>query len=181
MAPDLENFRGALLDSAIVGGLGNDVVVCDPGTDTLSGGPDLDRINARDGVKDTINVCGSVSGNVVYYGQRIDVLQRCVSSQGTSAGLTAAEAEKVKVELHYEKPPEGPLRTHRQGPNTAQWRGAARGREGTQGHMAPATESSTRRGTPPRSRRSGVRLPMKSLICATRAGILRGSGPRRRA
>ena len=90
----------------VYGGLGDDLVQGGYGYDTLSGGPGADRINAQDGVKDTINVCASVSGDVVYYDRGLDVLQGCVSPQGTGTTLTAEEAiESGKVKLRAEKPP----------------------------------------------------------------------------
>ena len=92
----------------VYGGYGDDLVQGGYGYDTLDGGPGADQINAQDGVKDTINVCASVSGDVVYYDRGLDVLQGCVSPQGTGTTLTAEEAiESGKVKLRAEKPPKG--------------------------------------------------------------------------
>lgn len=84
-------------DRVYDGGLGNDLVQGGYGYDILSGCPGADRIDAREGQKDTINVCGSSSGDVVYYDRGLDVLVGCVLAQGTSASLTAEEAAKAKL------------------------------------------------------------------------------------
>ena len=93
------------------GGYGDDLVQGGYGYDTLSGGPGADQINAQEGQKDTINVCGSVSGDVVYYDRGLDVLVGCVSPQGTASTSTAMSAEEAieagKVKLVAEKPPKG--------------------------------------------------------------------------
>ena len=94
------------------GGYGDDLVQGGYGYDTLSGGPGADQINAQEGQKDTINVCGGEYGDVVYYDRGLDVLQGCVSPQGTastqSAGMSADEAiEAGKVKLVAQKPPKG--------------------------------------------------------------------------
>lgn len=84
----------------------------------MSGGPGIDQINAQEGQKDVINVCGGEYGDVVYYDRGLDVFQGCASSsqQGTAAGtntttttLTADEASKAnkEVKLAAEKPPKG--------------------------------------------------------------------------
>ena len=89
------------------GGSGDDLVQGGYGYDTLSGGPGADRINAQEGQKDTINVCGAY-GDVVYYDRGLDVLVGCASAQGTSAAMSAEEAvESGKVKLRAEKPPKG--------------------------------------------------------------------------
>ena len=91
----------------VYGGLGDDLVQGGYGYDTLSGGPGADRINAQEGQKDTINVCGAY-GDVVYYDRGLDVLVGCASAQGTSAAMSAEEAvESGKVKLRAEKPPKG--------------------------------------------------------------------------
>ena len=91
----------------VYGGYGDDLVQGGYGYDTLSGGPGADQINAQEGQKDTINVCGGEYGDVVYYDRGIDVLQGCVSAQGT-ATMSAEEAiESGKVKLRTEKPPKG--------------------------------------------------------------------------
>ena len=89
------------------GGYGDDLVQGGYGYDTLSGGPGADQINAQEGQKDTINVCNAY-GDTVYYDRGLDVLQGCVSAQGTSAAMSAEEAiESGKVKLRAEKPPKG--------------------------------------------------------------------------
>ena len=89
------------------GGYGDDLVQGGYGYDTLSGGPGADQINAQEGQKDTINVCNAY-GDTVYYDRGLDVLQGCVSAQGTSAAMSAEEAiESGKVKLKAEKPPKG--------------------------------------------------------------------------
>ena len=89
------------------GGYGDDLVQGGYGYDTLSGGPGADQINAQEGQKDTINVCNAY-GDTVYYDRGLDVLQGCVSAQGTSATMSAEEAiESGKVKLKAEKPPKG--------------------------------------------------------------------------
>ena len=93
----------------VYGGHGDDLVQGGYGYDTLDGGPGADRINAQDGQKDTINVCGSEYGDVVYYDKGLDVLRGCISPQGSAASestrLTAEEAAEAKVELLTERPP----------------------------------------------------------------------------
>ena len=95
------------------GGYDDDLVQGGYGYDTLSGGPGADRINAQEGQKDTINVCGSGYGDVVYYDRGLDVFVGCVSAQGaaaeeSSAAMSAEEAIKAgKVKLKAEKPPKG--------------------------------------------------------------------------
>ena len=94
------------------GGSHDDLVQGGYGYDTMSGGPGADQINAREGQKDTISVCGSSYGDVVYYDRGLDVLVGCASAQGTaskeSAAMSAEEAIKAgKVKLVAEKPPKG--------------------------------------------------------------------------
>ena len=75
--------------------------------DTLSVEPRADQINAQESQKDTINVCDAY-GDTIYYDRGLDVLQGCVSAQGTSAAMSADEAiESGKVKLKAEKPPKG--------------------------------------------------------------------------
>ena len=89
------------------GGYGDDLVQGGYGYDFLDGGPGADQINAQEGQKDTINVCNAY-GDTVYYDRGLDVLQGCVSAQGTSAAMSAEEAiESGKVKLRTEKPPKG--------------------------------------------------------------------------
>jgi len=99
-------------NDGVYGGYGDDLVQGGYGYDTLSGGPGADQINAQEGQKDTINVCGSGYGDVVYYDRGLDVLVGCVSAQGTaskeSAAMSADEVVKAgKVKLVAEKPPKG--------------------------------------------------------------------------
>ena len=100
----------------VYGGYGDDLVQGGYGYDTLSGGPGADQINAREGEKDIINVCGSESGDIVYYDANLDVFQGCTySAQGTAdtntttTTLSADEAssEVKEVKLVAEKPPKG--------------------------------------------------------------------------
>lgn len=99
-------------DDRVDGGYGDDLVQGGYGYDTLSGGPGVDQINAREGQKDVINVCGGEYGDVVYYDRGLDVLQGCATPQGTAAressGLSADEAIKAgKVKLSTQQPPKG--------------------------------------------------------------------------
>lgn len=88
------------------GGYGNDLIVGGYGSDILSGGPGGDQINARDGQKDTILICNS-GYDTIYYDKGLDVLQGCISPQGT-ASLSADEASRDgKVTLFTEQPPKG--------------------------------------------------------------------------
>ncbi len=90
------------------GGYGNDLVVGGYGSDTLDGGPGADEINAQDGQKDTILIRAG-EYDTVYYDKGLDVLMTdTVTPQGTakeSAGLSAAEVSKAKVNLSTERPP----------------------------------------------------------------------------
>lgn len=85
------------------GGAGNDIVVGGPGNDILGGGAGGDEINARDGEKDTILICGSESDRI-FYDRGLDVLQGCITSQGVSS-LSASEANQNT--LLAKQPPEG--------------------------------------------------------------------------
>ena len=91
-------------DDEVRGGYRNDLVSGGADNDVLDGGPGADKINARDGEKDTI-VIRSGEGDVVYYDKGIDVLVAPASPLGT-ADLSAAEANE-KAELLAERPPQG--------------------------------------------------------------------------
>ena len=87
------------------GGYGNDIVVGGPGRDILSGGPGSDEVNAQDGQRDTILICGSERDRI-YYDRGLDVLKGCLVAQGT-ASLSASEvSEGGKVKLSTKQPPE---------------------------------------------------------------------------
>ena len=85
------------------GQYGDDLIVGGTGEDTLYGGPGADEVDARDGLRDVIDVTGSGSGDVVYYDRGIDVL---VTSSVESASAAEA-AEATMAELSASKPPEG--------------------------------------------------------------------------
>ena len=86
-------------DDEVRGGYRNDLVSGGPGNDNLDGGPGADEINARDGQKDTI-VIRFGEGDVVYYDEKLDVLEVPVE------GLGPVEASD-EVELSAQRPPQG--------------------------------------------------------------------------
>jgi len=89
------------------GQYGDDLLVGGPGEDTLSGGPGADRVNARDGLRDVIDLTGSGSGDVVYYDRGVDEFVTS-SVEPVGEGASAAEAARATgAELTAAKPPEG--------------------------------------------------------------------------
>jgi hypothetical protein len=54
---------------------GNDLIEGGPGSDTLKTGTGSDRVEAQDGIKDTITCRGS--NDAVYYDRGLDVLEGC--------------------------------------------------------------------------------------------------------
>jgi Ca2+-binding RTX toxin-like protein len=85
------------------GQYGDDLLVGGTGGDTLNGGPGADEVDARDGLRDVIDLTGSGSGDVVYYDRGIDEF---VTSSAQSA--SAAEAARATgAELSSATPPEG--------------------------------------------------------------------------
>ena len=90
------------------GQYGDDLIVGGTGGDTLNGGPGADEVDARDGLRDVIDLTGSGSGDVVYYDRGIDEFATS-SAQSASA---AEAAESTGAELTATKPPEGLFEPH---------------------------------------------------------------------
>jgi hypothetical protein len=90
------------------GQYGADLLVGGTGGDTLNGGPGADEVDARDGLRDVIDLTGSGSGDVVYYDRGIDEF---VTSSAQSASAAEA-AESTGAELTATKPPEGLFEPH---------------------------------------------------------------------
>jgi RTX calcium-binding nonapeptide repeat (4 copies) len=90
------------------GQYGDDLIVGGTGGDTLYGGPGADEVDARDGLRDVIDLTGSGSGDVVYYDRGIDEF---VTSSAQSASAAEA-AESTGAELSATKPPEGLFEPH---------------------------------------------------------------------
>ena len=90
------------------GQYGDDLLVGGTGGETLNGGPGADEVDARDGLRDVIDLTGSGSGDVVYYDRGIDEFVRS-SAQSASA---AEAAESTGAELTATKPPEGLFEPH---------------------------------------------------------------------
>lgn len=76
------------------------------GSDLLNGGPNFDQINAQDGQRDTIVICGNENDRI-YYDKGLDVLRYCeVSISGTM--MTASETTTSdNVNLITQQPPKG--------------------------------------------------------------------------
>ena len=89
------------------GQYGADLIVGGKGGDTLSGGPGADEVDARDGLRDVIDLTGSGSGDVVYYDRGIDEFVTS-SVEPIDEGASVAEAARTTgAELFAAKPPEG--------------------------------------------------------------------------
>ena len=89
------------------GQYGADLIVGGKGGDTLSGGPGADEVDARDGLRDVIDLTGSGSGDIVYYDRGIDEFVTS-SVEPVGEGASAAEAARTTgAELSASKPPEG--------------------------------------------------------------------------
>ena len=76
------------------------------GEDTLMGGTGADKVNARDGRRDVIDLTGLASEDVVYYAKGIDKLVVSAESARASARASAAEAARATgAELSAAEPP----------------------------------------------------------------------------
>jgi hypothetical protein len=95
-------------NDTLEGQYGDDLIVGGTGEDTLYGGPGADEVDARDGLRDVIDLTGSGSGDVVYYDGGIDEFVRA-SVQSASA---AEAAEATGAELTAQEPPEGLFEPH---------------------------------------------------------------------
>lgn len=88
----------------INGGPGNDLIVGGHGRDVLNGGGWLDKIDARDGWRDVIIMCGN-ERDEVYYDWGLDVLRYC-EGQSIAASSSSSEASDGHSSLSTRKPPE---------------------------------------------------------------------------
>ena len=79
------------------------------GEDTLRGGPGADKVNARDGRRDVIDLTGLASDDVVYYDKGIDKL---VVSVETAEASAAEAARATGAELSAAEPPAGLFKPH---------------------------------------------------------------------
>lgn len=95
-------------NDTLEGQYGDDLIVGGMGGDTLYGGPGVDAVDARDGLRDVIDLTGSGSGDVVYYDKGID--EFVTSSAQSASAAEAAEATGAK--LTAAKPPEGLFELH---------------------------------------------------------------------
>jgi Ca2+-binding RTX toxin-like protein len=90
------------------GQYGDDLIVGGTGGDTLYGGPGADEVDARDGLRDVIDLTGSGSGDVVYYDRGIDEFVTSSVESVEEGSTSAAEAARATgAELSTATPPEG--------------------------------------------------------------------------
>jgi hypothetical protein len=127
-----DKMRGGTGADLVNGQGGNDLIEGGPGPDTLRTGTGSDRVEAKDGTKDTIICRGS--NDAVYYDRGLDVLEGCPNAitELPPTGSPFEPGTKVLVDHEGDKIclPEVALNGHLEhGDRVLDWSGCAEQRQ----------------------------------------------------